>query len=72
MNPQRIDTPQALGSQIRARRKELGLRQGDVAGVARVTPRFLSELENGKPTAQLDGIQRVLVALGLNLYLGPR
>ncbi|HEX3609771.1 MAG TPA: type II toxin-antitoxin system Y4mF family antitoxin [Solirubrobacterales bacterium] len=67
-----IRTAEELGARIRARRKELGLRQAELAGVARVTPRFLSELENGKATARLDGVLRVLAALGLDLHLDPR
>jgi HTH-type transcriptional regulator / antitoxin HipB len=62
-----VDSPQALGSLIRTRRKELGLNQTEVADVAGTTLRFISELERGKPTAQLDGILRVLAALGIRL-----
>lgn len=72
MTAVRIDTPEALGPQVRARRKELGLSQMDLAGVARVTPRLVGELEWGKPTAQFDGVLRVLTALGLDLYLEAR
>jgi HTH-type transcriptional regulator / antitoxin HipB len=72
MNYQRTRTSQDLGSRIRERRNRLGLTQAELASVARVNPRFLSELENGKETAQIGGIQRVLAALGLDFYLGPR
>jgi HTH-type transcriptional regulator / antitoxin HipB len=61
-----------LGRQIRARRSELSLTQGEVADVSGVSLRFVSELERGKATAQYAGIQRVLAALGLDLYLKPR
>lgn len=61
-----------LGSQIRARRIEQGLTQGELADVSRVTLRFVSELERGKETAQYAGIQRVLASLGLDLYLKAR
>jgi HTH-type transcriptional regulator / antitoxin HipB len=67
-----IDTPSELGSLIRRRRHELGLTQTDLADVARTTLRFISELEAGKPTAQLDGIMRVLAALGIELKARPR
>ena len=67
MSEARIDTPKELGSLIRRRRRELGLNQTDLADVARTTLRFISELESGKPTAQLDGILRVLAALGIEL-----
>lgn len=67
-----IDTPEKLGSLIRRRRRELGLNQTDLADVARTTLRFVSELEGGKPTAQLDGILRVLGALGIELEARSR
>lgn len=67
MNPTQIDTPSALGTVIRKRRRELLLSQTDLAAVARTTLRFVSELERGKPTAQLDGVLRVLAALGIEL-----
>jgi y4mF family transcriptional regulator len=72
MSDHRINTPEELGARVRERRAELGLTQGELADVAGVSPRFLSELENGKQTAQLAGIQRVLAALGLDLYLDIR
>jgi len=68
----RITTSAELGKRVRERRVEVGLTQGELADVARVSPRFVSELENGKQTAQLAGIQRVLAALGLDLYLDSR
>lgn len=61
-----------LGGAIRSRRRELELTQEDLADVARVTLRFVSELERGKESAQFAGIRRVLEALGLDLYLKPR
>lgn len=68
----RIENAQELGARIRERRGELGLTQGELADVSRVTLRFVSELENGKQSAQWAGIQRVLAALGLDMYLEPR
>jgi len=67
MKPTAIESPETLGLAIKARRKELGLNQTELADVARVTLRLVSELERGKPTAQLDGILRVLAALGIEL-----
>ena len=62
-----IDNPAALGAAIRQRRTELGMTQTRLADVAGTTLRFVSELEGGKTTAQLDGVFRVLVALGISL-----
>ncbi|MGN6586047.1 MAG: helix-turn-helix domain-containing protein [Solirubrobacterales bacterium] len=61
-----------LGAAIRGRRYELELTQEELADVARVTVRFVSELERGKESAQFAGIRRVLAALGLDLYVKPR
>ncbi len=62
-----IDSPEALGRLIRRRRNSLGLNQTELAGVAGTSLRFLSELERGKATAQLDATLRVLAALGVSL-----
>jgi y4mF family transcriptional regulator len=61
-----------LGAAVRNRRHELELTQEELADVARVTLRFVSELERGKESAQFAGIRRVLAALGLDLYVSPR
>ncbi len=60
-----------LGLAIRARRKRDGLTLAEVAGLTNVGIRFLSELENGKPTVRLDKLLRVVAALGLQLQLMP-
>lgn len=67
-----IRDSESLGDIVRERRRALGLTQVDLAGVARTTPRFIGELERGKPTAQLDGVLRVLGALGIDLEAVPR
>ncbi len=72
MNERRIQTSEELGARVRERRTELRLTQGELADAAGVSLRFVSELENGKRTAQLAGIQRVLAALGLDFYLDTR
>jgi HTH-type transcriptional regulator / antitoxin HipB len=68
----RIQTPDQLGQAVRDRRKSLRLTQEELAAVAAVTPRLLGEVERGKPTAQLDGVLRILAALGLDLYARTR
>jgi y4mF family transcriptional regulator len=72
MKDTRVSRPDEIGREVRSRRKQLGLSQVDLSGVARVTPRLISELERGKPTAQIDGVLRVLGALGLDLHLVRR
>ena len=68
----RFDRPEELGAAVRARRRELGLTQEEVAGVAHTGARFVGELEAGKPTVQLAEMLRVLGALGLDLELNER
>ena len=67
-----IDNPKDLGRLIRKRRSDLGLNQTELAGVAGTSLRFVSELERGKPTAQLDATLRVLAALGIRLEANAR
>ena len=66
----RITTAEDLGTAIRKQRKSDGLTLAETAGLTNVGIRFLSELENGKPTVRLDKLMRVLSALGLQLHLG--
>jgi HTH-type transcriptional regulator / antitoxin HipB len=72
MTEGRIQHPEELGARIRQRRTDLRLTQEELAAVAMVTPRLLGEVERGKKTAQLDGLLRILAALGLDLYLQRR
>lgn len=58
-----------LGQAIRRKRKADGLTLAEAAGLTGVGVRFLSELENGKPTVRLDKLLTVLQALGLQLHL---
>ncbi|HEX8689476.1 MAG TPA: helix-turn-helix domain-containing protein [Solirubrobacterales bacterium] len=69
---QSIKSSEGLGVAVRKRRTDLRLTQEELAGVARVTPRLVGEVEHGKKTAQLDGVLRILAALGLDLYLEAR
>ncbi len=64
-----IRTAADLGLAVRKQRKSDGLTLADVAGLTNVGIRFLSELENGKPTVRLDKLLRVTSALGLQLHL---
>lgn len=56
-----------LGGLVRRRRHELGLTQTEVAEVANVNLRFVSELERGKSTARFETVMRVLAVLGIEL-----
>lgn len=61
-----------LGMAIRIRRKELGYTQKFVADYAGVSASFLSELENGKKTIQMDKMLLVLQLLGMDLMVENR
>ena len=56
-----------LADVVRARRKDLGLTQVEVAELAGVSDRFVMEFERGKPTVRLDKLTAVLEAMGLTL-----
>jgi HTH-type transcriptional regulator/antitoxin HipB len=71
MSPARntITGPAELGAAVRRARTARGLRLEDLALAAGVGPRFLSELERGKPTARLAETLRVIAALGLRVTI---
>lgn len=62
-----IRQPADLGDAVRTARKRQALTQATLAAQAGVGLRFLSELENGKPTVRLRSLMAVLAALGLTL-----
>lgn len=68
----KISTPDELGKLIRFKRKEIGIRQEVAAGMAGVGTKFLSQLENGKESAELGKALQVLRKMGLDVYIFPR
>ena len=62
-------TPEELGTIVRKQRKALGLTQAELALTSGTGMRFISDLENGKPTCQLGKTLTVLRTLGLRLTL---
>jgi transcriptional regulator with XRE-family HTH domain len=68
----KIETAQELGALIRKKRRAVKFRQADAADFAGVGPRFLSELERGKPTAALGKALQVLYRFGLEVWIVPR
>lgn len=68
----RIVSAGELGRQVAEKRKLDGLTQADLAGYCGVGPRFVGELERGKPTVRLDKTLRVLEGLGLELIVTRR
>lgn len=64
-----IMAPAALGAAIRERRRSHHLTQSELAGLAGTGVRFVSELERGKPGAEIGKIMDVLAVLGLRLQV---
>ena len=58
-----------LGQLVRKIRKEQGLTQLDVAGLAGLSNRFVIDLERGKETLQIQKVLDVLALLGLELMV---
>ncbi len=65
-------SPEELGRAIRAERRQQKLKQGELAALVGVGNRFLSDLENGKPTVELGRAMQVLSMLGLTIAVRPR
>ncbi len=64
-----IRSSEELGALIRNQRKHLALKQTDIAGLGNTGNRFIVELENGKPTVQLQKVLDVMDLLGLELVV---
>lgn len=62
-----IDSPEKLGTLIRASRKALGMRQDDAAGSIGVSENFLGKVERGGETVQWGKLFQVLTELGLTV-----
>jgi HTH-type transcriptional regulator/antitoxin HipB len=58
-----------LGAIVRERRRQLALTQADVAGVGGTGNRFIVDLENGKPTVQLQKTLHIMNLLGLEVII---
>ena len=61
-----------FGRLIRRQRRRHGLRQTEVAALAGVGTRFISELENGKPTLEIGRALRVAAIVGLAVRAEPK
>ncbi len=62
-----IKTPEDIANTVKYKRKELKLTQAQLAGLCNVGTRFVSDLENAKPTCQLDKTLKILNGLGIRL-----
>ena len=64
-----LNRPGELGAALAALRRSLGMTQADLAERASVTRKWISEMENGKVTAQVGVLCRVLAALDARLEI---
>jgi HTH-type transcriptional regulator/antitoxin HipB len=67
-----IKKPGDLGQVLRERRKQQGATQAEFASLCGVGVRFISDLENGKPTVQIGKVLQVIQCLGLELGIRAR
>lgn len=68
----RIINAGSFGKAIRARRKELHYTQGFLAEFSGLSVSFISDLENGKKTIELEKAIYLANLLGLDLILKGR
>lgn len=59
-----IESPLSIGQFVRERRKASNLTQRELAELAGVGVRLISDLERGKPTLRIDAVNRVLRVFG--------
>lgn len=59
--------PSSIGAFVRERRRARGLTQAELASLVGVGVRVVNELERGKPTLQLEIVNRILAAFGKTL-----
>lgn len=64
-----IQSTAELGQLARERRQQIALTQLDVAGLSNTGNRFIVELEQGKPTLQMQKVLDVLNLLGLEVVI---
>jgi transcriptional regulator with XRE-family HTH domain len=65
-------SPQEIGQKFRTRRKGLRLRQRDLAELAGVTLRGLTDLEKGEANPTLKQLAKIAAVLGLEVTLTER
>lgn len=62
-----IKSVKELGILVRDTRKELKLSQVELAQLSNLGTRFISDLENGKPTCEIEKVLKVVANLGIKL-----
>ena len=67
-----LRTTSDLAQQVRARRRELGLTQEDLAALANLHRTYISLFESGRRAIRFDVALRILNTLGMDLDLLTR
>ena len=58
-----------LGQRLRVLRKHLGVTQRELGKRARLSAKFIGEVESGRKSISIDSLYRVSVGLGVPLFL---
>ena len=72
MNRTVIENARDFGLAVRVARKEAGLSQSQLAQRCGCSQRFVSEVERGKPTAELERALRLLGEVDVPVVAGSR
>ena len=67
----RTQTTEELGKLARAHRKTRRLTLDTLSGLSNLSPKFLSEFERGKPTAEIGKVLKALRIIGLEVIVRP-
>jgi HTH-type transcriptional regulator / antitoxin HipB len=67
--PYRVRLPKYLGEAIRQARKKKQMTQQALADITGTSAKFISDVERGKITVQMDKIFDLFLALGIQMYL---
>lgn len=62
-----LQTVKDIGNLVKETRKKQNFTQIELAQLSNVGTRFLSDLENGKPTCEIEKVLKVLSNLGIKL-----
>ena len=62
----------SFGTALRKRRKALGYTQSYISQFSGLSVSFISDLENGKPTVELEKAIRYANILGMDVKVEPR
>ncbi|MCR5481941.1 MAG: helix-turn-helix domain-containing protein [Clostridia bacterium] len=68
----KITDSNSFGKTVRDRRKKLGYTQKYISDFTGISVSFLSDLENGKKTIELDKALKIANLLGLDVELNER